>query len=325
MELRPLGKTGLKVSALGFGCGDVGGLMVRGDPAEQRRTVQRALDAGINFFDTSDSYGRGRSEEVLGEVLRELHAEPLVATKVTRSDHELADGGATIRANLEGSLRRLGRDHVDVFLLHGRVGSAEGLGEGGMSPELVLGPIADGMVAARDAGLTRFIGFNGLGNTDDLQRVADLGIWDAAHCYFNALNPSAGWAVTNIDQQNFGGLIPYCARLGIAPIAIRVYAAGALAGAAPRHPTAGGGGRAMVSGGEFDADQSRAARLASMAEEMGLESPLELSLRLALAQPDLSTILLGSSDLAQLEQSLKWAERGALSASQVSEVLALYR
>ncbi|HEX3245296.1 MAG TPA: aldo/keto reductase, partial [Chloroflexota bacterium] len=102
MELRPLGKTGLKVSALGFGCGDVGGLMVRGDPAEQRRTVQRALDAGINFFDTSDSYGRGRSEEVLGEVLRELHAEPLVATKVTRSDHELADGGATIRANLEG-------------------------------------------------------------------------------------------------------------------------------------------------------------------------------------------------------------------------------
>jgi len=143
MELRPLGKTGLNVSAVGFGCGDVGGLMVRGERAEQRAAVQRALDAGINFFDTSDSYGRGRSEEVLGEVLRELHVDPFVATKVTRSDLELSDGGATIRANLEASLQRLGREQVDLFLLHGRVGSPAGLGEGGMSLERVLGPIAE--------------------------------------------------------------------------------------------------------------------------------------------------------------------------------------
>jgi aryl-alcohol dehydrogenase-like predicted oxidoreductase len=325
MELRPLGQTGLNVSAIGFGCGDVGGLMVRGERSEQLAAVQRALDAGINFFDTSDSYGRGRSEEVLGEVLRELRANPVVATKITRSDLELSDGGATIRANLEASLRRLGREQVDLFLLHGRVGSPAGLGEGGMSLDRVLGPIAEGMVAVRDAGLTRFIGFNGLGNTDDLLRVADLGIWDAAHCYFNALNPSGGWQVTNIDQQNFHGLIPHCAQRGIGPIAIRVYAAGALAGTAPRHPIAGGGGRAMVSGGEFDADVSRASRLTLVAQEMGVESPLELSLRLALAQPNLSTILLGSSDLAQLEQSLTWAERGPLSASQVEQVLALYR
>ena len=53
MEQRPLGKTGLTVSALGFGCGAVGGLMVGGDPAEQRQAVSRALDAGITYFDTA--------------------------------------------------------------------------------------------------------------------------------------------------------------------------------------------------------------------------------------------------------------------------------
>lgn len=325
MDYRPLGNTGMNVSAIGFGCGDVGGLMTKGEPGEQRRAVQRALDAGINFFDTSDSYGRGRSEEALGQVLRDLRADPIVATKVTRSDVEISDGGPAIRANLEASLKRLGRERVDLFLLHGRVGSPEGLGEGGMSLERVLGPIAEGMAAVREAGLTRFIGFNGLGSTDDLRRVADLGIWDAAHCYFNALNPSGGWLLPRIDQQDFRGLIPYCAERGIGPIAIRVYAAGALAGSAPRHPIAGGGGRAMVSGGEFDADVSRAERMAALAENMGLDSPLELSLRLALAQPNISTILLGSSDLSQLEQSLNWAERGALPEAQVKEILDLYR
>jgi len=299
--------------------------MTKGESDEQHRAVQRALEASVNFFDTSDSYGRGRSEEVLGQVLRDLQADPIVATKVTRSDAEIADGGATIRANLETSLKRLGRERVDLFLLHGRVGNPDGMGEGGMSLERVLGPIADGMAAVRDAGLTRFIGFNGLGSTEDLRKVADLGIWDAAHCYFSALNPSGGWKLSRIDQQDFRGLIPYCAERGIAPIGIRVYAAGALAGNAPRHPIAGGGGRAMVAGGDFDSDVARATRVADLAQKLGLESPLELSLRLALAQPDLSTVLLGSSDLAQLEQSLSWAERGALTESQVDEVLALYR
>ena len=74
MEQRDLGRTGLQVSALGFGAGAVGGLMVRGDPAEQTRAVARALDAGITYFDTAPGYGDGRSEENLGRALRELNA-----------------------------------------------------------------------------------------------------------------------------------------------------------------------------------------------------------------------------------------------------------
>ena len=72
MEQRPLGKTGLTVSALGFGCGAIGGLMTKGEPADQRRAVERALAAGITYFDTARSYGDGRSEENLGRVLGEL-------------------------------------------------------------------------------------------------------------------------------------------------------------------------------------------------------------------------------------------------------------
>jgi len=74
MEYRTLGRTGLKVSALAFGCGDVGGLMVRGEPADRERAVARAVELGINYLDTAPSYGSGQSEKNLGAVLRALRA-----------------------------------------------------------------------------------------------------------------------------------------------------------------------------------------------------------------------------------------------------------
>jgi aryl-alcohol dehydrogenase-like predicted oxidoreductase len=74
MEYRVLGRTNLRVSALGFGCGNVGGLMVRGTPAERERAVARALDLGVNFFDTAPLYGDGVSEEHLGQTLQALRA-----------------------------------------------------------------------------------------------------------------------------------------------------------------------------------------------------------------------------------------------------------
>src|ERR1051326_612485 len=72
MEMRSFGRTGMRFSILGFGCGAVGGLMVRGDPADQERTVARALDAGVNYFDTAVQYGDGASETNLGRVLKTL-------------------------------------------------------------------------------------------------------------------------------------------------------------------------------------------------------------------------------------------------------------
>src|SRR5438105_4651469 len=120
MEPRPLGGTGLTVSALGFGCGAVGGLMVRGDAAEQRQAVSRALDAGITYFDTAASYGDGRSETNLGKVMRDLGAwsRVVVGTKVRLRPEELARPVEAIRASVEASLARLERDDVDLLNLH---------------------------------------------------------------------------------------------------------------------------------------------------------------------------------------------------------------
>ena len=83
MEMRAFGRTGMPVSVLGFGCGAVGGLMVRGDAGEQERAVARALEAGVNYFDTAVQYGGGESEKNLGRALGRLKpANAVIGTKV---------------------------------------------------------------------------------------------------------------------------------------------------------------------------------------------------------------------------------------------------
>src|SRR5438046_4859503 len=72
VEKRKLGRTGLDVSLLGFGCGAVGGLMIKGAAADQERAVARAVELGINYFDTAQMYGNGESERNLGRVLKAL-------------------------------------------------------------------------------------------------------------------------------------------------------------------------------------------------------------------------------------------------------------
>src|SRR3954471_8460105 len=114
VEKRPFGPDDLPVSLLG--CGAVGGLMVRGSAAEQERAVGRALDVGINYFDTAVQYGSGASEQNLGDILRRLGAESaLVGTKVHLRPAEFQGIAAAVTASLDGSLRRLQRDHVDIF------------------------------------------------------------------------------------------------------------------------------------------------------------------------------------------------------------------
>src|SRR5438045_3434534 len=96
MQLRDLGRSGLKVSVLGFGCGAVGGLMTRGDPAEQERAVARALELGVTYFDTAADYGTGESEKNIGRILRKLNANALLGTKIRVPDAERGAIGACI-------------------------------------------------------------------------------------------------------------------------------------------------------------------------------------------------------------------------------------
>jgi aryl-alcohol dehydrogenase-like predicted oxidoreductase len=95
----------MQLSVLGFGCGAVGGFMVRGDPAEQERVIARAIAAGVNYFDTAVQYGNGESEKNLGRVLRKLKpANVAVGTKVRVPPGEFGRISDAVTTSLEGSL-----------------------------------------------------------------------------------------------------------------------------------------------------------------------------------------------------------------------------
>ena len=119
MQLRVFERTGMQLSVLGFGCGAVGGLMVRGDAGDQERTIARAIAAGVNYFDTAVLYGDGESEKNLGRVLQKLKpANAVVGTKVRLPPGETGRIADAVRTSLEGSLTRLRLDRVDILHLH---------------------------------------------------------------------------------------------------------------------------------------------------------------------------------------------------------------
>ncbi len=127
MEQRKFGRTGLNLSLLGFGCGAVGGLMIKGDMADQERAVWRALELGINYFDTAQMYGNGESERNLGRVWKSLHPEAYVGTKVRLPATPPGQIGAAIAASLDASLQRLQMEKVDLFQFHNAiVGTTDG-------------------------------------------------------------------------------------------------------------------------------------------------------------------------------------------------------
>lgn len=121
MQYRPLGNSGLLVSAVSFGTWAIGGSWGAVDRAEAMRGLQRAIEAGVNFFDTADIYGDGRSEEMLREATKGREDEIHIATKFCRSE-DIYDpetySERTVRRLCEGSLRRLGRERIDLYQIH---------------------------------------------------------------------------------------------------------------------------------------------------------------------------------------------------------------
>jgi L-glyceraldehyde 3-phosphate reductase len=149
------------------------------------------------------------------------------------------------------------------------------------------------------------------------------GLFDTIQAYYNPLNASAGYPGSHADRAgDFAGLIDAAARQQMGVLAIRVLAAGAVGATPERHALAGDPSRPLVPGAEYPRDVARAAALATLAGELGLESPFELSLRFALAKSGVSTALVGFSDAAQVTDALRWAERGPLPPDAVARVLA---
>jgi aryl-alcohol dehydrogenase-like predicted oxidoreductase len=330
MKQRDLGSTGLKVSVLGFGSGAGGGLMTKGEPADQVRGVARALDAGITYFDTAPGYGQGRSEENLGRVLGELKAwnKVVLGSKVRFKDVDRADPVAWVRQSVETSLKRMKHDRIDLLQLHNPVCN----GATGSSPTgddvpvtEVLAGVAEGMEQVQKAGLVGHLGYTGLGDTEALHAIARDPRFKSVQAYFNALNPSAGYAGAKGAGQDFDGLIDTCAASGVGVLAFRVLASGALIATSARHPIAGTPDAPLDAGLTYEGNTERAQALLPIVKDLGLESALELGFRFTLSKEGVSSVLVGFSDLDQLEDAIRWAGRGPLPALAIEQIVALAR
>jgi L-galactose dehydrogenase/L-glyceraldehyde 3-phosphate reductase len=323
MHMRPFGRTGIQLSVLGFGCGAVGGLMVRGDPRDQERTIARAIDAGVNYFDTAVQYGDGESEQNLGRILQTLKpANVVVGTKVRLPPEDFGRIGDAVAQSLEGSLKRLRLERVDILHLHNAV--TEAGGGKAYSVAQVLGEAVPAMDRLRRDGKLRFLGLTGVGDTAALQQVIDAGAFQSAQVVYNMLNPSAAAALpARYPAQDYGRLFDHTQAAGVGVIGIRVLAGGALSGSAERHPIASPPPEPIGSALSFDADVARARRLMPLVAEGFAKTLTEAAVRFAIAQPAVGTILVGMATPQQFEDSLVAVEKGPLPPAALDRLTAL--
>jgi aryl-alcohol dehydrogenase-like predicted oxidoreductase len=311
MQKRRLGRTGLEVSVLGYGAGAVGGLMTKGAAADQERAVARALEAGINYFDTAALYGNGESERNLGRVLKALKAEVIVGTKVRLGAEHRADVGKAIEKGMDDSLKRMGRDHVDLFQLHNPL-VAKDSGDK-LAIDIALNEVAPALEKLKKAGKTRFIGFSGVGETAALHRAIDSRLFDTIQVVYNALNPSAGGPLPKgAPGQDHGRLFDRVKAADMGTIIIRALAGGALSGTEQRHPLAMQVVDPIGSAPNFAGDVARAQALEPLVREGVAGSLTELAERFVISHPAVSTMLVGYSTLDQLDAAIAAVNKGPL-------------
>jgi aryl-alcohol dehydrogenase-like predicted oxidoreductase len=325
MEMRVFGRTGMQLSALGFGCGAVGGLMVRGDPRDQERTIARALAVGVNYFDTAVQYGDGESEKNLGRILQDLKpANAVVGSKVRLPSAAFARIADTVVKSLEASLVRLRRDRVDVFHLHNAI-TENGGGEA-LSIRQVLGEVVPVFERLRQQGKTRFLGLTAVGDTPALHQAIDARVFDSAQVVYNMLNPSAAVVLAaNYPAQDYGRLFDRTKAAGVGVIGIRVLAGGALSGSAARHPIASPPPAPIGSAMNYDADVARARRLMPLVTEGFAASLTEAATRFALTHPAIGTLLVGMATPQQFEDALAAVEKGPLPPAALDRLAELRR
>jgi aryl-alcohol dehydrogenase-like predicted oxidoreductase len=323
MQLRVFGHGGMPLSVLGFGCGAVGGLMVRGDHADQERTAARALEAGVNYFDTAVQYGDGESEKNIGRILQKLKpANAVVGTKVRIPPDDYGRIGEAIAISLDGSLGRLRRDSVDIFHLHNPITEKEG--GTALSAGQVLGEVVPAFERLRQQGKVRFLGLTAVGDTAALHQVIDSRAFDSAQVVYNMLNPSAAEALPkNYPAQDYERLFDHTQAAGVGVVGIRVLAGGALSGSAERHPIASPPPEPIGSAMSYEGDIERARRLTALVKEGFAASLTEAATRFSLSHPAMGTILVGIATPAQFDDALAAVEKGPLPAAALERLSAL--
>jgi L-galactose dehydrogenase/L-glyceraldehyde 3-phosphate reductase len=319
MKHRTFGRSGIKVSEIVFGAGNVGGILIDKDDATKREAIRRAIAGGINWIDTAAQYGNGKSEEALGWLLPEAGATPYLSTKFNLDVENLKDIPAQIEERLVASLARLKRSSVDLLQLHNRIGSKPGGRV--MAVEQILGKngVADGLDRLREKGLIRHMGITGLGEAASVCEVIRSRRFDSAQVYYNLLNPSAGRSMPKAwTGQNLGGIIEACRANNVAVMAIRVFAAGIIA-----TDERTGRESILITDTSVAGDERKTkAVFDAIGTDQGTRA--QIALRFVLSNPDISCAVIGSAELHHIDEALRAAEMGPLPAQTLARLDALY-
>jgi aryl-alcohol dehydrogenase-like predicted oxidoreductase len=296
----------------------------RGDPAEQRTVVSRAIGLGIDFFDTSPLYGEGHSEANLGRVLQEIGAKAVVSTKLEFTESDLHSPEKSAKSSVARSLERLGRDSLDILFLHNRVGRARDIAGRVLSVDDILrsGGIATIMEDLKRQGLVRAIGYTGLGHTESILKVLSSGRFDLVQSYYNFINPSAAMvAHAAWRAQDFGNVIAVAKAMDIGVVGIRALAAGALTDRGGLHRLAKP--YSSLSKAEVEGD-----RLVGESFRRHIPEGYPMSrfaIRYALSQPQIDSVLIGISEHSQLTEALIAETEGDLAQETIDQMNARFR
>jgi aryl-alcohol dehydrogenase-like predicted oxidoreductase len=287
MDRRPIGS--LSVSVVGVGCNNFG---TRVDADATAAVVRAALDAGVDFFDTADIYGDGRSEEFLGRALRGRRAEAVIATKFGHRNAGPLTGGRpeTVRQSAEASLRRLGVERIDLYQMH--------------QPDPSV-PIDETLGALRElarAGVVREVGCSNFS-------VAQLRDAERAASRVGVRFVSVQNEYSLFHREPEQGVLEACERDGVAFLPYYPLASGLLTGKYRRGHAAPPGTR--LSGGRYapmlnDENLEVVERLVAFAESRG-RTILDLAVSWLLSRPVVASVIAGATRPEQVRANARAA------------------
>ena len=312
MKYRPLGRTGLMVSEIGFGGWGIGGLTPGatsyGDVSDavSLDALRRAAELGVTFYDTSNLYGAGHSEELLGEVLGHCRDRVVIATKIGRSDYDTeAYAPEQIRASLESSLRRLRADCVDVVQVHSP-SSIEVLKQ-----HDVMGTLR----RLKSEGKIRSTGISVKAPAEGIAAITELGA-EVVQVNFNM-----------VDQRaTESGFLAAAEQHGVGVIARTPLCFGMLSGTISPQATFDARDHRSLWSRQQIARWIEASNMFAMTvAETHAQSQAQVALRFCLSYPAVSTTIPGMLKAAEVEENVAASDIGPLSESELSAIVAVYR
>jgi aryl-alcohol dehydrogenase-like predicted oxidoreductase len=304
VEMRNLGGSGLRVSVLGFGAmtfggteQDVFGRMGRVTGQEAERIVHRCLDAGVNLFDTANTYADGRSEEILGKALGDRRHEAVVATKgynrIGPGPNDVGASRAYIVRAVEGSLRRLGTDHIDLYQMHNF---------DGLTPQEETVRALDDLVGS---GKVRYVGVSNYAGWHLMKGLSIADRLGASRYVSQQIN----YSLLTRDAEN--ELVPLGLEERVGILVWGPLQGGLLSGKYRRDAPMPGGTRLAGSpdleGAERERVDAIVDLLAEIAGARGV-SIASVALNWLLAKPAVTSVLVGARDEEQLDQNLAAAQ-----------------